>query len=65
MKMSYGAQSSYSWFDDAGTRHEVTQAEGGKQGDPDAIALPDRNPGSSGRSGRRPHRGRTDLRISG
>ena len=44
-KMSYGAQSSYSWFDDAGTRHEVTQAEGRRaRRPPDAIALLDRNP---------------------
>ena len=34
VKMSYGARSRYSWFDDAGTRHEVTQAEGREQGDP-------------------------------
>ena len=34
VKMSYGAPSAYSWFDDEGTRHEVTQAEGGEQGDP-------------------------------
>ena len=34
VKMSYGARSRYSWFDDAGTRHEVTQVEGREQGDP-------------------------------
>ena len=46
----------------AGTRHE---AEGRARRPPDAIALLDRNPGGSGRSGRRTRTGRTDLRISG
>ena len=34
VKMSYVAPSTYSWFDDEGQRHTVTQAEGGEQGDP-------------------------------
>ena len=34
MRLSFGSPSSYSWKDDAGTQRKVTQAEGGKQGDP-------------------------------
>ena len=30
----YGSESSYVWIGDAGTEHEVLQAEGGEQGDP-------------------------------
>ena len=32
VKMSYVAPTNYSWFDDEGRRHTVTQAEGGEQG---------------------------------
>ena len=34
VRMSYAQQSCYQWFDDAGESREVTQAEGGEQGDP-------------------------------
>jgi len=35
----YGTESSYVWTDDAGTEHEILQAEGGEQGDPLMPAL--------------------------
>ena len=34
VRMSYAQQSCYQWFDDGGEAREVTQAEGGEQGDP-------------------------------
>ena len=34
VRMSYVQQSCYQWFDDGGEAREVTQAEGGEQGDP-------------------------------
>ena len=39
VKVFYGAQSSYSWFDDQGTVHEIVQGEGIEQGDSLAPAL--------------------------
>ena len=34
VRLSYGTPSRYSWWDEAGQRRTVTQAEGGEQGDP-------------------------------
>ena len=34
VRLSYATPSRYSWWDDNGERHVVTQAEGGEQGDP-------------------------------
>ena len=34
VRMSYAQQSCYQWFDDGGEAREVTQAEGGEQGNP-------------------------------
>ena len=39
VKLSYASPSGYSWFDDAGTRRRVMQAEGGEQGDPLMLLL--------------------------
>ena len=39
VKLSYASPSSSSWFDDAGTRCRVTQAEGEEQGDPLMLLL--------------------------
>ena len=38
-RMAYGRMSTYVWYDDEGTCHEVQQAEGGEQGDPLMPAL--------------------------
>ena len=37
--MSYGQPSTYLWLDDGGEWHEVSQGEGGEQGDPLMPAL--------------------------
>ena len=34
VRLSYATPSRFSWWDDDGERHVVTQAEGGEQGDP-------------------------------
>jgi hypothetical protein len=39
VRMFYGEPSEYVWYDDGGTPHIITQAEGGEQGDPLMPAL--------------------------
>ena len=51
VRLSYATPSRYSWCDDDGERHVVTQAEGGEQGDPLMPLLFSIGMGRLGRSG--------------